>query len=93
MQLMAQIRFPVIVATCLLASVAVIANVISFIMIGKINERLIERERISYFWWGNKIRVKFKELYPRSRLVLLLDFCVIAMILCFILLVRFWVFS
>ena len=66
---------------------------ISLMMIGKINERLPENERISYFWWGTEVRKRFKQLYPGNRLVLLLDSCVVMMILSFILLIRFWVFS
>jgi hypothetical protein len=62
-------------------------------MIGKINERLPESERISYFWWGTEVRKRFKQLYPGNRLVFLLDSCAVMMILCFIFLIRFWVFS
>jgi hypothetical protein len=93
MQLITQISLPVICAGCLMASLAVLANMISFTMIGKINERSPESERISYFWWGTQVRMRFKQLYPGSRLVLLLDSCVAMMILCFIFLIRFWVFS
>ena len=87
------ISLPVIVAACLMASSAVFANTISFVMIGKINERMPDSGRISYFWWGTAVRRRFKELYPRDRLILLLDSCVVAMILSFGILVRFWVFG
>jgi hypothetical protein len=80
-------------AFCLGASATVLANMISFMMIGKINERLPENERISYFWWGNEVRKRFKQLYPGNGLVFLLDSSVVMMILCFILVVRFWVFG
>ena len=66
---------------------------ISFIMIGKINERLPESERISYLCWGAEVRTRFKQFYPGNRLVFLLGCCVVMMILCFIFLIRFWVFS
>jgi len=66
---------------------------ISFMMIGKINDRLPETERISYFWWGTEVRRRFKQLYPGNRLVLLLDSCVVLMVFCSILVVRFWVFG
>jgi hypothetical protein len=92
MQLVTQTSLPVLLAACLVASVAIMANMICFTMIGKINERLPESERVSYFWWGTQVRTKFKRLYPTSRLVLLLDSCVVMMIFCFIFLVRFWVF-
>ena len=75
-----------------MASVAIMAKMISFTMIGKINKRLAESERVSYLWWGTQVRTQFKRLYPASRLVLLLDSCVVVIIFWFIFLVRFWVF-
>jgi hypothetical protein len=93
MQLTIHISWSVIFAGCIGASAAVLANMISFMMIGKINERLPESERISYFWWGTEVRKRFKQLYPGNRLVFLLDSCVVMMILCFLFLIRFWVFS
>jgi hypothetical protein len=87
------ISLPVIVAACLGACSAVLANTVSVVMIGKINERLPGNERISYFRWGTEVRRRFKELYPRNRLVVVLDSCVGAMILSFVLLIRFWVFG
>jgi len=62
-------------------------------MIGKINETLCENERISYLWWGTGVRKRFKQLYPGNKLILLLDSSLVTMLLCFILLVKFWVFS
>ena len=93
MQSIAQISWPVIGAGCLGASAAFLANMISFTMIDRINARLPESERISYFRWGTEVRARFKQLYPGSRLVLLLDSCVAMMILCVIFLIRFWVFG
>ncbi len=93
MQLTIHISWPVIFAGCLGASAAILANMISLMMIGKINERVPESERISYLWWGTEVRKRFKQLYPGNRRVLLLDSCVVMMILCFIFLIRFWVFS
>ena len=90
---MSQISLPVIIAGSLMTSPAVLANMLSFIMVGKINERLPENERISYFWWGTEVRRRFKRLYPKNRLVFLLDSCVFLMVLCFLLLIRFWVFG
>ena len=66
---------------------------ISFVMIGKINERVPESNRISYFWWGTEVRKKFKQLYPESKLSLLLNLCVILMAVCFLLLLWVWVFA
>lgn len=93
MQLMAQISWPVILATCFGTTAAVLANMISYIMIGKINTLLPERERISYLWWGAGVRKQFKQLYPGNKLVFLLDSCLVMMVLCFIFLARSWVLS
>jgi len=82
-----------IVVALIGGSFAIFANMISFAMIGKINERAPENERISYFWWGTEVRKRFKELYPESRLTLLLDLCVILMVICFLVLLRVWVFN
>jgi hypothetical protein len=76
-----------------MATSAVLANMISFIMIGKINTLLPESERVSYLWWGTGVRKQFKQLYPGNKLVFLLDSCLVMMILCFIVLVRFWVYG
>jgi len=92
-QLMSLVALPVIIAACLMASFAVLANILSVVMIGKINEQLPENERISYFWWGTEVRRRFKRLYPNHRLVFLLDSCLVLMILCFIFLIRSWVFG
>jgi hypothetical protein len=64
-------------------SFAIFANMLSLIMIGKINERVPENERISYFRWGTEVRRRYKQLFPESRLALLFDLCVILMALCF----------
>jgi hypothetical protein len=93
MQLTTIIPLRVIVIALLGGSFAIFANMLSFIMIGKINERVPENERISYFWWGTEVRKKYKQLYPASKLTLLRDLLLILMVLCFLLLIRFWVFG
>jgi hypothetical protein len=77
-----------IVVALMGGSFAISANMICFAMIGRINERAPESERISYFWWGTEVRKRFKELYPESRLTLLLDLCVILMVICFLVLLQ-----
>lgn len=74
-------------------SFAILANMISLIMIGKINERVPESERLSYIFWGTEVKKKFKQLYPGSKLTLLFNLCIILMVICGVLLVRFWIFS
>lgn len=93
MQLTTLVPLRVIVIALLGGSFAILANMVSFIMIGKINERVPENERISYFWWGTKVRKRYKQLYPAGKLALLANVCLILMVLCFLLLIRLWVFG
>ena len=93
MQLTTIIPLRVIMIALLRGSFAVFANMLSFIMVGKINERVPENERISYFWWGTEVRRRYKQLYPTSKLALLADLCLVLMVLNFLLLIRFWVFG
>jgi hypothetical protein len=92
-QLTALVPLRVIITGCLMGSFAVLGNMLYFMMIGKINERVPENERISYFWWGTGVRKRYKQLYPASKLALLADLCVILMVPCFLFLIRFWVFG
>ena len=93
MQLISLIPPPVTIAVCLGALSTISANILSFIMIGKINERVPVNDRVSYFWWGTEVRKKFKQLYPGNKLVLLLDSCFALMLICSLLLIKFWVFG
>jgi hypothetical protein len=93
MQLTTIIPLRVIAIALLGGSFAIFANMLSCIMIGKINERVPKNERISYFWWGTEVRKKYKQLYPAGKLVLLRDLFLILMVLCFLLLIRLWVFG
>jgi hypothetical protein len=93
MQLTLPFTASAIILGLVFGSFSALANIISFIMIGKINERVPESERISYFWWGTEVRRKFKQLYPESKLPFLLNLCVILMVICFPILLRVWVFN
>jgi hypothetical protein len=93
MQLTLPFTVRAIILGLVFGSFAILANMISFIMIGKINERVPESERISYFWWGTEVRKKFKRLYPESKLTFLLNLCVILMVVCFPILLWVWVFN
>ena len=88
-----EISPPVIFIALLGGSAAAFANLLFYIMIGKANERLPPTERISYLWWGSGVRAKFRQLYPGNSLLPLQNLCLLIMILCFIALVRLWVFS
>ena len=72
---------------------ALSANLISFRMIEKLNNRLPEREHISYVWWGTEVRRKFKQAYPQDKLAVALDACYVTMFACFLVVVRYWVFG
>ena len=93
MQLTALIPLRVIIIALLAGSFAISANILSFVMIGKINERVPESGRISFFWWGAEVRKRYKHLYPAGKLALLSDLCLLLMVLCFLLLIKFWVFG
>ena len=90
---MPQFAARAIAITMLGGSFAMFANMISFIMIGRINERVPDKERISYLWWSSQVRKRFKALYPASKLVFLLDACDVMMIVSFALLLTLWVFA
>lgn len=91
--LLTNMSWPVVFAGFVGASSAILANMVSLVMIGKINERVRDEERISYISWGTEVRRKFKQPYPASRLHVLLDSCVVLMALSFIVLGRYWVFG
>lgn len=73
--------------------VAVLANIFYFLMIGKINERVPESERISFFWWGTEVRKKYKQLYPEGKLASFADAATVLLVLGFLLTVWFWAFG
>lgn len=93
MQRAVEISWPVIVAGVLGGVSALAANLISFSMIEKLNDRLPEGQRISYFWWGTNVRKRFRQLYPENNRVLALDTCLVVMLVSFVVVVRFWVFG
>jgi hypothetical protein len=72
---------------------ALIANLLSHSMIEKLNSALPEREHISYVWWGTEVRCRYKLRYGRDKLIVAQDACVVAMALCFLLSLKYWVFS
>jgi hypothetical protein len=83
----------VIVIVLLGGFFAIAANMLSFVMIGKINERVPEAERISYFWWSTGVKKRYKELFPSSKIPLLVNVCVVTLLVLFALTVRLWVFG
>jgi len=92
-QLAIHVSIPVIIAGALMTSAVISANMLSYMMIGKINERVPEKERISYVRWGLGVRKRFKQLYPGHALAYALDCCFVLMAVCIVVLIRFWVFQ
>lgn len=85
------LSLPAIVALGVGTTAAILVNTISYVMIGKINERLPKEERMSYLGMGTNVRKKFKQLYPGDKLAWLYDFCLAITILSFFAVIRFWV--
>lgn len=67
------IEFPtsLLIIAAIGGSLAIIANMLALIMIGKINERAGEKEKVSYIWWGSGIIKQYRGFYPASKLPLL----------------------
>ncbi len=93
MQILNEMSPPVLIAALLLGLTALSANLISYVMIWKINKRVPQNEQISYWWWGSEVQRKFKQHYPSHKLTHLLRGCIVIMVLCFLFLIRFWVFG
>jgi hypothetical protein len=66
-----------------IGSVAIFGNMLALVMVGKVNERLPEPERISYLWWTRYVLKKYEQLYPDGKLGYLWRACEIAMALGF----------
>jgi hypothetical protein len=79
--------FPIraLIAMAIGASVTLLANMLSLIRVGQINQVLPENERMSYFWYDLRIRKRHRQLYPKSKLVIFLDICIFSMIVSFVL--------
>ena len=75
-----------IVAAALAAWSALLAVIVSRVMAARVNQHLPESERISSVRRGKNLRKQFKQLYPRTKLVLLLDAAVVVLILSLIVL-------
>lgn len=68
---------------------AIVGNFAWLIMIGKVNERVPEPERISYFWGSASLVHRYRQLYPNGRMALVYRVCLIVMVVDFILLLYF----
>jgi hypothetical protein len=82
-----------IVAAALAAWSALVAVVVSRLMAARVNLQLPPTDRISSVRRGKNLRKLYKQLHPRTRLVLLLDVSVAILILSLIVLVESLLFA
>jgi hypothetical protein len=88
------VSIPTLIVLVIGGGLAFTGNMVAYVIIGQINQKLSENERLGYWGWDLTIRKKHKQLYPASKLVYLFDVCGIAMVACFpILLWTMGVFS
>jgi hypothetical protein len=78
-----------LVAGFLGAGFAVALNMLALVMIGKINEKVPEGERVGYFGWSSGIKKRYRLLYPDSKLIVAVRICEVLMIVCFIVVIWF----
>ena len=60
-----------IVALVMVVSIGFVVNMLSFVMIVKVNEALPERERISCWDWRRGVTKQYRRIYPRGKLPLI----------------------
>jgi hypothetical protein len=65
-------------------SIAIFANFVAVIMVGKVNGRVPENDRISYVWWSSRVVDKYRQLYPTGRLALLLRVAEVSLVVWFL---------
>jgi hypothetical protein len=63
-------------------SLAVFANMLALIMVGQVNLKVPEKERIRYSAWGMGIGKRHKQLYPESKLSYAFNLCCILLVIC-----------
>ena len=84
---------PVLIAAAVGGLSAFTAIMLYLEMIDKINEHMPERDRFSWYWWGTEVRRKYKSFCPAGRLIRLADTCLVLMVVCFFIILRYWVFA
>jgi len=61
-----------ILSFCLMVSGCFLATVFTYVMIGEINRKIEDDNRISYFWFtpvkGLRVFLEYRRLYPKGRL-------------------------
>jgi hypothetical protein len=90
---MSHISWQVVTVACIGAGCALTANLLSFKMIEKLNNKLPEQRQISYLWWGTEVRRDYKQMYARDGIVIVHDLCLAGVVLSFLLALKYWVFA
>lgn len=76
-----------IIAAAAGGSFAIVLNMLALVLIGKINEKVQPDKRVSYFVWGSGIKKQFRQLYPDSKLLVVMRLCEAGLLLSFIFLI------
>ena len=68
-------------------SFAIALNTLYLVMIGKINQRVRENQRISFVLWGSGVKKQLRQLYPDRKLLIAIRIGEICFFLAFLVLV------
>lgn len=72
-----------LIIAAIAGSFAICANILAFVMVEQINQKVVGNERVSFLAWDSRMRKKHRELYPQSKLAFAFDLCIILMVACF----------
>jgi len=72
-----------IIIALLGGSFAILANMLALVMVGQINVKVPDNERIHFAGWGLGIGKKHRKFYPQSKLGDLFFLCVVGLFICF----------
>jgi hypothetical protein len=63
---------------------ALAANLLAFTIIEQINQKVPEEQKVHWFFWGTEIKKKHRALYPRSKLVSVLNILTCLLVVTFL---------
>ena len=82
---MIQLPFNTFLPLAIGASAAIVANMLTLIMVGQVNRKLSQSEQISYVSWDiAKVFRYHRGFYPRSKMVYLTAICGVVMLASFV---------
>jgi hypothetical protein len=73
------------------AGIALTANMLAYEMIDQINQKLPKEKQISWNWYLTGIKRQHKDMYPNSRLNLLVNVCSVGLVVWFLVIIWIWV--